>query len=109
MYEYRQCAACGADISHRKGRPKYCVECATAIRNRKQEAIPAKITLVLTMRGASDDELRRRNTVLQPIKSFTAQHAGDVAREYVVCPVCECTLNKYDRFCRFCGQRIRED
>ena len=100
MYEYRQCAACGADISHRRGLPKYCVECAAAIRNRKRDTVPAKITLVLTTRGASDDELRRRNTVITPIKSFTVQHTGDVARKYVICPVC---------VCRFCGQRIRED
>lgn len=54
--------------------------------------------------------LIRWDTVITPIVEKKRNSLfTDKEHVYLICPVCNCVLNKYDRFCRFCGQRIKED
>lgn len=57
-----------------------------------------------------DEMLHSRDAAIQPIQKVlhTSEKTG---REYtyLLCPCCRGVLNKYDTFCRFCGQRIKED
>lgn len=54
--------------------------------------------------------LIRRDTVITPIVEKRRNSLfTDKEHVYLICPVCNCVLNKYDLFCRFCGQRLKED
>lgn len=54
--------------------------------------------------------LKRRDTPVATHRKVL--HTSDETGKeyvYVLCPQCSGVLNRYDRFCRFCGQRVRRD
>lgn len=93
------CARCGKDLSYRSASAKYCFDCAKIINREAQKA-----------RDQQHKELIARDTVMKPIKEFTgvSKQTGK-SDTYLICPKCRSVSNKYNRFCRHCGQRLKED
>lgn len=94
-----RCIVCGADISDRVPSVHLCLDC-----KKKEEKAKA---------AAKRDylkELERRDTKAQVIIE-KRQDSKETGREYVyrICPSCNAVLNSSDRFCRFCGQRVKGD
>lgn len=54
------------------------------------------------------NELVVRDTPMRPIIEKRSNRMDGPDHVYIVCPACNCILNRYDRFCRWCGQRIKE-
>lgn len=52
-------------------------------------------------------ELVTRDTPMRPILEKRSNKMNGPDHTYIICPVCNCILNQYDRFCRWCGQRIK--
>lgn len=52
-------------------------------------------------------ELVTRDTAMRPIIEKRTNKMDGPDHTYIICPACNCVLNQYDRFCRWCGQRIK--
>lgn len=52
-------------------------------------------------------ELVTRDTPMRPILEKRSNKMNGSDHTYIICPACNCILNQYDRFCRWCGQRIK--
>lgn len=101
----RVCRICGKDISNRRMGAVYCSECATTHTYYRPVAFKACRHIPLFNRTPEE-----RDTLLAPILEKQVDSAvTGIECTYLICPVCRCTLNKSDRFCRFCGQRVREE
>ena len=77
-----KCKICGADISYRSPNVHLCIDC-------KKKEDKAKAQVIIEKR----------------------QDSKETGQEYVyrICPSCNAVLNSSDRFCRFCGQRVKGD
>lgn len=53
-------------------------------------------------------ELVVRDAAMRPIIEKRSNRMDGPDHVYIICPACNCILNRYDRFCRWCGQRIKE-
>lgn len=111
MAEVKTCAICGKPIIGRGNAAKYCVECAKQIRKGYHKNDNKAVSKIKQRHRVNyRKELEARDTVILPIREKrinSLQTGNDYV--YLICPVCNCVLNKVDRFCRFCGQRIKED
>lgn len=94
-----RCTVCGADISDRVPSVHLCLDC-----KKKEEKAKA------AAKREYLKELERRDTKAQVIIE-KRQDSKETGREYVylICPSCKAVLNSSDRFCRFCGQRVKGD
>lgn len=111
MTEDKKCLICGKSIADRASNARYCVECAKAVRKGYFKTTRKNVQdLKRAHRVNYRKELEARDTVMWPIKEKrinSLQTGNDYV--YLICPSCNCVLNKSDRFCRFCGQRLKED
>lgn len=111
MAEAKTCAICGKPIVGRGNAARYCVECAKQVRKGYFKPTTKSASQIMRQHRVNyRKELEARDTVIFPIKekrTNSLQTGNDYI--YLICPVCNCVLNKGDRFCRFCGQRIKED
>lgn len=111
MAEAKLCKVCEKPIVGRGNAAKYCATCAEHIRKGYYRTTTKEADRLRRQRNINRrKELEARDTVIFPIKEKrlnSLQTGNDYI--YLICPVCNCVLNKTDRFCRFCGQRIKED
>lgn len=110
MAEGKKCVICGKDISNRAGNARYCIDCAKAVRKGYYKTTYKPIQdMKREKRINYRKELEARDTVMRPIKEKRTNSlvtGNDYV--YLICPACNGVLNKADRFCRFCGQRLKE-
>ena len=94
-----KCRVCGADISYRPPNVHICLDC-----KKKEDKAKANA------KRAYLKELERRDTKARVIIE-KRQDSKETGKEYVyrICPSCNAVLNSSDRFCRFCGQRVKGD
>ena len=111
MPEAKLCKVCGRPIVGRGNAAQYCVDCAKNVRKGYYKVTTKTVAQIKRQNRVNyRKELEARDTVIFPIKEKrlnSLQTGNDYV--YLICPVCNCVLNKADRFCRFCGQRIKED
>lgn len=106
----RACRICGKLIEGRRGNAIYCCDCAIGVRKGYYQRAPMAKDSIRKNRANRIKELEARDTLILPIqekRTNSLQTGKD--HVYLLCPACNCVLNKADRFCRFCGQRVKED
>lgn len=93
------CRVCGCDISDRASNVHICLDCKKKEDKAKAEA-----------KRAYYRSLEQRDTKAAVIIE-KRQSSRETDKEYIyrVCPSCNSVLNVCDRFCRFCGQRVKGD
>ena len=93
------CRVCGCDISDRASNVHICLACKKKEDKAKAEA-----------RRAYYRSLEQRDTKAAVIIE-KRQSSRETDKEYIyrICPSCNSVLNNSDRFCRFCGQRVKGD
>lgn len=94
-----RCRMCGADISDRSVQVTLCLDC-----KKKEDKARANA------RRAYLKELEQRDMKAAVIIE-KRQSSKETDKEYIyrICPSCNSVLNSSDRFCRFCGQRVKGD
>lgn len=94
-----RCKICGCDISSRPANVHLCLDCKKKEDKAKAEA-----------RHAYLRSLEQRDTKAAIIFE-KRQSSRETDKEYIyrICPSCNSVLNCCDRFCRFCGQRVKGD
>lgn len=93
------CRVCGCDISDRASNVYICLDCKKKEDKAKAEA-----------KRAYYRSLEQRDTKAAVIIE-KRQSSRETDKEYIyrICPSCNSVLNNSDRFCRFCGQRVKGD
>ena len=93
------CRICGCDISDRASNVYICLDCKKKEDKAKAEA-----------KRAYYRSLEQRDTKAAVIIE-KRQSSRETDKEYIyrICPSCNSVLNNSDRFCRFCGQRVKGD
>lgn len=93
------CRVCGCDISDRSSNVHICLDCKKKEDKAKAEA-----------KRAYYRSLEQRDTKAAVIIE-KRQSSRETDKEYIyrICPSCNSVLNVCDRFCRFCGQRVKGD
>lgn len=93
------CRICGCDISDRASNVHICLNCKKKEDKAKAEA-----------KRAYYRSLEQRDTKAAIIIE-KRQSSRETDKEYIyrICPSCNSVLNVCDRFCRFCGQRVKGD
>lgn len=93
------CRVCGCDISDRASNVHICLDCKKKEDKAKAEA-----------KRAYYRSLEQRDTKAAVIIE-KRQSSRETDKEYIyrICPSCNSVLNVCDRFCRFCGQRVKGD
>ena len=91
------CIKCGKSIADRRG-TDYCLECRAELdkeRNKKKHSLVKQL-------------IERDTVQVCTIKTCESRRTG-LQKKYIVCPSCDKVCNMHDTFCRYCGQRLREE
>lgn len=109
--DVKVCQRCGKPIEGRRSNAKFCVDCAKGVRQGYAKKLTGSAG-ALAQRNSTNymKELQARDTLMEPIiEKRQSSLLTDKEYIYRICPTCNGVLNKADRFCRFCGQRVRRD
>ncbi len=60
------------------------------------------------LRIEPDKEIVRKGRDLQTVIPIKERFSFDKTCKVFRCPICDGHLNKNDRYCKFCGQRLKE-
>jgi hypothetical protein len=55
-----------------------------------------------------EKHLVRKGNGLKSVKQAICCESHDINRKYYICPICEGQIAKNDKYCKYCGQKLRE-
>lgn len=88
-----KCQHCGKPIPQRAPGTKYCHECAA---------------IVARERAAMKRE-REKKLIARDTAKGTIYNATKMGLDSFLCPECAKEVSVFDTFCRYCGQRLKND